>query len=317
MGLALLLTDGVESLSSYVGTKISAILFATLGNATELILTIIALFAGHVVLVKAAVMGAVLGNLLVVPGLAMLFGGIKHGRQHFNTQDVAQSTTMMLLSIAGFLIPTIFAFVDLSQNHTLATEAPSADPSLFPLSIGVAVILLIVYALGLFFSLLTDPSQKGKGKPEWSLPATIGILLVSTILTGFLSDFMVNAVEELVKNFHFSEIFLGVILLPLIGDVPEHIVGIQQGINNKMHLALAISMESAAQIVMFVAPILVLVSLFLPTHLNFYFEPLEILVLGLGVFVAMQVTNDGESNWLEGVQLLAIYVLAGIGFFLL
>lgn len=330
VALSGLLGDAIESLSEHTGPQISALLNATLGNAAELIITIVALRAGQIVLVKASITGAILGNLLVVPGLGMLIGGIKNGRQYFNRDAVGVHSTMMLLSVAGLLIPTLFEIMrEIQRGETLQLNV--SDPALDRLSLGFAGLLIVVYLLSLVFSLTTknakpeenekaeiakESATETKEESAWSVPVSIGLLIVSSLALIFLSDVLVGSVETMVKNFGWSEIFLGVILIPLVGDVAEHMAGVQQAYRNNMDLSLLISLGSGTQIALFVAPVLVFASWLMGSEMTLFFSPFEIVMLGLAVFIIGQITEDGESNWLEGVQLLVVYLLIAFGFFL-
>lgn len=335
VALSALLGDAIESLSEHTGPQISALMNATLGNAAELIITIVAIRAGQVALVKASITGAILGNLLVVPGLSMLLGGLKQGRQYFNRDAVSIHSTMMLLSVAGLLIPTLFEIMrEVQRGESLRLDI--SDPALDNLSLGFAGLLIVVYILSLVFSLTTkdakpaleenepaaaDAAEGAKAETEkesgWSVPVSIGLLVVSSLALILLSDVLVGSVETMVRNLGWSEVFLGVILIPLVGDVAEHMAGVQQAYRNNMDLSLLISLGSATQIALFVAPLLVFVSWGFGHEMTLFFSPFEIVMIGLAVFIIGQITEDGESNWLEGAQLLVVYILIAFGFFLL
>jgi len=329
IALSSLLGEAIESLAVHTGPQVGALLNATLGNAAELIITIVALRAGQVTLVKASITGAILGNLLVVPGLSMLLGGLKHGRQYFDRDAASVHSTMMTLSVAGLFIPTLFEIIrEVQRGESLRLNV--SDPALDKLSIGVAVLLIAVYLLSLVFSLSSshakaasdrgsqvEPQEQEETEVKWSVPVSLGVLIVISIVMIFLSDVLVGAVEHAVHNLGFSELFLGVILIPLVGDVAEHMVGIQQAYKNNMDLSLIISLGSGTQIALFVAPLLVFVSRFFGHGMTLFFSPFEVVILGLAVFIAGQIAEDGESNWLEGVQLLVVYLLAALGFFFL
>ncbi len=327
IALSSLLGEAIESLAIHTGPQVGALLNATLGNAAELIITIVALRAGHVTLVKASITGAILGNLLVVPGLSMLLGGLKHGRQYFDRDAASVHSTMMTLSVAGLFIPTLFEIIrEVQRGESLRLSV--SDPALDKLSIGVAALLVAVYLLSLVFSLSRSNSKVTSGTSSraelqeeptagWGVPVSLGVLIVISVVMIFLSDVLVGAVEHAVHNLGFSELFLGVILVPLVGDVAEHMVGIQQAYKNHMDLSLIISLGSGTQIALFVAPLLVFVSRFFGHEMTLFFSPFEVVILGLAVFIAGQVAEDGESTWLEGVQLLVVYLLAALGFFLL
>lgn len=327
VALSSLLGEAIESLADHTGPQVGALLNATLGNAAELIITVVALKAGQVTLVKASITGAILGNLLVVPGLSMLLGGLKNGRQHFDRDAASVHSTMMSLSVVGLAIPTLFEIIrEVQRGQPLHLSV--IDPALDELSMGVAVLLIVVYLLSLVYLLApsnvksapggnTPAESQEESADRWSVSVSLGVLVVSSAVMIFLSDVLVGAVEHAVHNLGFSELFLGVILIPLVGDVAEHLVGIQQAYKNNMDLSLIVSLGSGTQIALLVAPLLVFVSRFFGHGMTLFFSPFEVAILGLAVFIAGQIAEDGESNWLEGVQLIVVYLLAALGFLLI
>jgi Ca2+:H+ antiporter len=327
--LAGLLGEATEELAIHVGPKVGGLLNATLGNAAELIITIIALREGTIELVKASITGSILGNLLLILGLSLLLGGLRHGIQTFDRNLTGVAATMMMLSVVGMMIPTLFELLREVQSRKVDVfNTEVRDPALDVLSLGVAGILIVVYVLSLIFSF--QKPERGIGAPtgigdpsaeiehhqaKWSVPLSLGILTIATIAIVFLSEFLVGAVEPVVEQLGVSELFLGVILIPLVGNVAEHIVGVQVAMKNKMDLSLSISLGSSMQIALFVAPALVFISLLFGNEMTLYFSLFEVAALTLAVLCAAQVSVDGESNWLEGVQLLAVYLITGLGFF--
>jgi Ca2+:H+ antiporter len=327
--LAGLLGEATEELAIHVGPKVGGLLNATLGNAAELIITIVALREGKIELVKASITGSILGNLLLILGLSLLLGGLRHGIQTFDRNLTGVAATMMMLSVVGMMIPTLFELLREVQSRKVDVfNTEVRDPALDVLSLGVAGILIVVYVLSLIFSF--QKPERGIGAPtgigdpsaeiehhqaKWSVPLSLGILTISTVAIVFLSEFLVGAVEPVVEQLGVSELFLGVILIPLVGNVAEHIVGVQVAMKNKMDLSLSISLGSSMQIALFVAPALVFISLLFGNEMTLYFSLFEVAALTLAVLCAAQVSVDGESNWLEGVQLLAVYLITGLGFF--
>jgi Ca2+:H+ antiporter len=327
--LAGLLGEATEELAIHVGPKVGGLLNATLGNAAELIITIVALREGKIELVKASITGSILGNLLLILGLSLLLGGLRHGIQTFDRNLTGVAATMMMLSVVGMMIPTLFELLREVQSRKVDVfNTEVRDPALDVLSLGVAGILIVVYVLSLIFSF--QKPERGIGAPtgigdpsaeiehhqaKWSVPLSLGILTIATIAIVFLSEFLVGAVEPVVEQLGVSELFLGVILIPLVGNVAEHIVGVQVAMKNKMDLSLSISLGSSMQIALFVAPALVFISLLFGNEMTLYFSLFEVAALTLAVLCAAQVSVDGESNWLEGVQLLAVYLITGLGFF--
>ncbi|MEI8308912.1 MAG: calcium/proton exchanger [Chloroflexales bacterium] len=331
--LAGYLGEATEELSVHTGPRIGGLLNATLGNAAELIITIVALQAGKFELVKASITGSILGNLLLILGASMFFGGLKNGIQRFDRRTTGVNSSMMTLAVIGLTIPTLFEVlrqVSTSRLDVFSTEAN--DVALNGLSLGVAGILMLLYVLSLIFAFQqpdlavnapvgVDDHGEGEAKPHkatWSVPVASGVLGASTLAIVFLSEFLVGAVEPTVKVLGMSEFFVGIIIIPLVGNVAEHIVGVQMALKNKMDLSLAISMGSSTQVALFVAPLLVFVSLLVaPAEMTLFFSILEVAALTLSVLIATIISSDGESNWLEGAQLLAVYVIVALGFFFL
>lgn len=326
--LAGLLGEATEELAVHTGPQVGGLLNATLGNAAELIITIVALSQGKIELVKASITGSILGNLLLILGLSLLLGGLRHGIQCFDRQATGVAASMMTLAVIGLLVPTLFEVLrEIQLGELEVFNTTVIDPALNSLSQGVAVILIMTYILSLIFSFqkpergtgghvgVDDHSEELEGhRAKWSVPVSIGVLVVSTLAIVFLSEFLVGAVEPVVESLGVSEIFLGVIIIPLVGNVAEHIVGVQVAVKNKMDLSLAISLGSSMQIALFVAPLLVFVGLLLGQDFTLFFSLFEVAVLTVSVLIASIISLDGESNWLEGAQLLAVYIIIALGF---
>ncbi len=346
--LAAVLGKATEELAIHTGPKIGGLLNATLGNAAELIITIVALNAGLVTLVKASIIGSILGNILVVLGLSLLLGGLKNGPQFFNRTEAGVVAALLLLSVIAMGVPTAFSRTVGSDITTLSDE--------------VAFVMLLMYVAYLAFSFLsnkgpepvhaaagsaarqtvpasvgesnprigggstpqasqddtrhTDPAHGEAHQPSWSLPKALVVLAVSTLAIVFMSEFIVGAVEQVTEQLHLSEFFLGVMIIPLVGNVAEHIVGVQVAYKNQMDLSLGISLGSSLQIALFVAPVLVFLSLFIgPEPMDLVFTTFEMIALMAAVVVGVVVSLDGESNWLEGALLLGVYLILGFAFF--
>ncbi len=327
--LAGFLGEATEELAIHTGPKIGGLLNATLGNAAELIITIVALSQGKIELVKASITGSILGNLLLILGLSLLLGGLRHGTQRFDRTAAGVAASMMTLAVIGLIVPTLFEVLrEIQLGELEIFNTTVVDPALDQLSLGVAAILIILYVLSLIFT-FTQPEQKTGGhsgvddhsdeaashKAKWSIPVAVGVLAISTLGIVFLSEFLVGAVEPVVESLGVSEIFIGVIIIPLVGNVAEHIVGVQVAAKNKMDLSLAISLGSSMQIALFVAPALVFISLLFGPEMTLFFSLFEVAVLGVSVLLASLISIDGESNWLEGAQLLAVYLIVALGFF--
>lgn len=307
--------QSTEALAHYTGPKIGGLLNATLGNAAELIITIFAIREGLLDLVKASITGSILGNILLVLGMSMVVGGKRNGVQSFNRQQATNNAVLLSLAVVALVIPSLF-----SQSI-----GPEGSVKVEILSLGVAAVMIVLYVLGLIFSyrladslLMVPLGEAGEvTKHTWSLRTAIIVLALSTIGVAFLSELLVGSVDPVVSNFGISEFFLGIILIPLIGNVAEHLVAVQVAAENKMDLSVEISLASSLQIALFVAPVLVFVSLLMGNPLTLIFNRFELIALIAGVLIAAVVSADGESNWLEGVELLAVYVILGLAFYLL
>ena len=304
-----------ESLAHFTGPRIGGLLNATLGNAAELIITVFAIREGLLELVKASITGSILGNLLLVLGMSMVVGGVRHGVQSFHRQQATNNAILLTLAVVGLVVPSLFSHY-ISPDWSVQVEA---------LSLGVAGVMIVLYALGLVFSfklsdrpLTAARSEKAlPAKHVWPLRTAIIILVFSTTGVAYLSELLVGAVEPVVARLGISEFFLGIILIPLIGNVAEHLVAVQVASQNKMDLSVEISIASSLQIALFVAPVLVFVSLLMGNPLTLIFNQFELVALIAGVMIAALVSSDGESNWLEGAELLAVYAILGLAFYLL
>jgi Ca2+:H+ antiporter len=308
--LAKYIGDATQELAAHTNSGVGGFLNATFGNATELIISIFALHACLIEVVKASITGSVIGNLLLVLGTAIFFGGITRERQRFNATAAKAAVSMLLLATIALIIPALF-----SLTSTGLAAATTMDLSIF-----VAILMIIAYIAQLIFTLHTHShlytSEVEKTEPKWSVRKALIILAASTIVVALVSDQLVNSISPLVTQFGWTQLFIGVIIIAIIGNVAEHLSAIRAAIDNQMDLTLGIAVGSATQMVMFVAPVLVLISLLFTTHMNLVFDLFELVALVLSVFVTNAVIEDGESTWLEGVQLLVAYVIMAVAFFL-
>jgi Ca2+:H+ antiporter len=266
---------------------------------------------GLLELVKASIIGSVLGNLLLILGFSILLGGLKFGTQKFDRTQAGVNATMLILAIIALAVPS-FVSQSIEQVNHAGVEY---------LSIGVAIIMMIVYGLSILFSFQkAEPppdSTETHHEPEWSIRKSLIVLTASTVAIAFLSEMLVGAVEPVVEELGITEFFLGIILIPLVGNVAEHVVAIQMALKNKMELSLAISLGSSLQIALFVAPLLIFISLAMGNPLTLTFNTFELIALFAAVLISAFIALDGESNWLEGAQLLGVYLIIGIAFFFL
>ena len=309
--LAGLIGEGTEEISFYSGPKIGGFLNGTFGNATELIISFFALKQGLFEVVKSSIAGAVIGNILLVIGASMLAGGLKYKTQKFNQKVSEVSSTMLLFAVIGLCIPAIF-------THTVPSRLLNTRYE--GLSLFVAVVMIIIYALSLFFSFNTHKDiyneEESEGTAKWSLKKAIAILVVSTVLIAIESEFLVNGIEPITESLGWGQFFVGIILIPVIGNAAEHTTAIVMARKDKMDVALEIAVGSSLQIILFVAPVLIFLSL-LFKPMSIVFNPFELIALIASVLIANRVSHDGESNWLEGVQLLAVYLIIAASFFIL
>lgn len=311
--LAGLMGVATEELALYVGPRVGGLLNATLGNAAELIITLFAIKAGLLELVLASITGSILGNLLLVLGMSLLFGGLRHGTQRFDRAQAGTNSVMCLLAIAGLAVPSLFIAKVVEQHGPYA-------PAVSAMSIGAALLLLLIYVLNLVYDFTretgTDPSElEGHGEPTWSKAAASVVLLLTTLGIAWMSEILVGSVEATTESLGWSQYFIGIIIIPLVGNVAEHAVAVQVALKNKMELSLAISLGSSLQVALFVAPVLVLVSLLFGHHLHLTFDAYEVDALLAAGVIAAFIAQDGESNWLEGAILLVLYALIGVAFF--
>jgi Ca2+:H+ antiporter len=316
-----------EELAAHTGPRVGGLLNATLGNAAELIITLVALRVGALnpelreglnELVKASITGSILGNVLLILGLSILLGGLKHGTQRFDRRQAGVNSTMLILGVIALGVPSLFGHAIEAVNHD-AVEY---------LSLGVAGVMIVVYALSIVYAFggttasqveeaLAEPEEDEHHIARWPVRTAVSILVVATLFIAWLSEILVGAVEPVVAQLGITEFFLGVILVPLVGNVAEHVVGVQVALKNRMELSLAISLGSSLQITLFVAPFLVFVSLLMGNPLTLVFNQFELIALVGGALIAALIALDGESNWLEGAQLLVVYAIIGMAFFFL
>ncbi len=312
--LASLIGEATENLAAHTGPRIGGLINATLGNAAELIITLFAIRAGLLELVKASITGSIIGNLLFVLGLSILVGGIKNGIQQFDRRHTVNTTILLAIALVGLTTPSLF-------SHSTVEDLPHKVEAL---SLSVAGVMILLYALGILFSLKVKPSS-GIGTPpepdveekvSWTVSKSLLILALATGGVVWMSELLVGSVEAVVANTGISEFFLGIILVPVIGNIAEHLVAVQVALKNKMELSMEIAVSSSLQIALFVAPVLVFISLLMGYPLTLVFNPFELAALLSAVLMCYFVSADGESNWLEGAALLAVYVIFGLAFFI-
>lgn len=315
VSLAAYMGRATESLAVISGPRIGGLLNATFGNAVELIISIFALKEGLIEIVLASLTGSVLGNLLLVAGLSFFIGGIKFKRQKFNVYDARHNSGLLMFGvIVAFVIPEVFAM-------------GMSDAEAISLSTGISVILIVLYLAALFFKLVThrgvyqhneeNGSAPHHEEPEWSKRKAMLVLALSTAAVAYVSESLVHTFETVGETFGWSELFIGVIIVAIVGNAAEHASAIIMAYKNKMDVAVEIAIGSTLQVAMFVAPLLVLISLFFPVQMPLVFTLPELVTMVTAVLLTIVISNDGETNWFEGATLLAAYLIMGIGFYLL
>ena len=303
-----------EELSYKMGEGLGGLMNATFGNATELIIAIFALQRGLIEVVEASITGSIVSNFLFVLGLSMLVGGWGKVKQEFNRTAASVNSSLLTIAIMGLVLPAMFALVSKNTGFIVLEEV----------SLAVAALLMLCYILSLWFSLKTHkhlyiggkheghPEEHGKG---WDTKKSIIVLLIATIGVALMSEMLVGVIEHVAEAAHMSQFFIGVILIPLIGNAAEHLTAVTVAAKDKMDLALNIALGSSAQIALFVAPLLVFLSLLLGNPMQLVFNELEVVSIAVAVFILNSIVHDGESHWMEGVLLVVSYLIIAIVFF--
>lgn len=331
--LAHLMGEATEVLSAKAGPTWGGLLNATFGNAAELIIAIIAMSKGLNGIVKASLTGSILGNLLLVAGGAIVAGGWKRQDQKFSKATAETNAGLLVVGVAAMLVPAIF--------HTTAERMHDIEihDHEFGVSLATSVVLIAVYALGLVFTLRTHAHVFNRGPqveediglveagghvPSWSVPFALGMLLLASAGIGVVAELLVGSAESVAHRFGWSEVFIGVILLAIIGNAAEHSTAILCAMRDDMDTAMTIVFQSSLQIALFVVPFLVLLSAGMTSlgigqasHLNLVFTPMEVVAVILAVMAVIVIAINGETNWLEGVMLLGLYAILGVAFFYL
>jgi Ca2+:H+ antiporter len=322
--LAAWMGTATEEIAVVMGPALGGLLNATFGNATELIIALVALNAGLIDVVKASITGSIIGNLLLVMGLSMLLGGLKYKEQTFQPIVARVNASSLNLAVIAMLLPTAVDY----------TSSGIDDDSIQKLSIAVSIVLIIVYGLTLLFSMKThnylyevgladmDPEELAdvnlagdNDHGKVNLPLWISVLLGCTLLVAVESEFLVSTLETATKELGLTALFTGVILVPIIGNAAEHATAVTVAIKDKMDLSVSIALGSSLQIALFVAPFLVLAGYAMGKPMNLSFNPFELVAVMVSVLIANSISSDGRSNWLEGSLLLAAYTVLGFAFY--
>lgn len=313
--LAKWMGTATEDLAVHIGPGPGGLLNASFGNATELIIAGFALRAGLIEVVKASLTGSIIGNILFVLGLALLLGGLGREKQEFNRTAAGVNAAQLTLATIGLLIPAAFYYtlrtVDANQRLRLENEV----------SLAVAGLLMLSYLLGLVFSLRTHKHLYSGEEAAvmhgavWSVRQGVVVLLAATLGVALMSETLVSSLEGAVHVLGWSELFVGVILIPVIGNAAEHVTAVVVAMKNKMDLSLGIAVGSSTQIALFVAPLLVFLGLLVGQPMNLLFSAFELVIMGLAILIVNLIALDGESNWFEGVQLLIAYGITATALF--
>jgi Ca2+:H+ antiporter len=306
--LAGLIGRATEQLALHTGPRIGGLVNATFGNVTELIIAVFLILDDRIEMVKASLTGSILGNLLLVLGLSLFVGGLKHDRQSFNARSASVHATSLALAVTGLLMPALFS---------LGTHATFAQREV--VSGVVAGVLILMYVAALVFTLVTHEhlfrTPQEDETPAWSRRKAVVVLLITTGFVALMSEFLVSSLEPALKTLGLSELFVGLILIPVIGNAAEHSSAVMFALRNKVDVTLEIAIGSSTQIALFVAPVLVFISLAVGHPMDFVFSTFEVAAVGLSALLMTLISLDGESNWLEGAQLVGAYVIMAISFF--
>ncbi len=307
--LAGLIGRSTEQLALHTGPRIGGLINATFGNVTELIIAVFLILDDRIEIVKASLTGSILGNLLLVLGLSFLLGGLRHEQQHYNADAASVHSTSLVLAVTGLLMPALFALGSDGEN-VLEREVVSGI---------VAAVLIALYVAALVFTLVTHEHlfrtpDEGE-EPAWSRRRAIGMLLLATSLVALMAEFLVGSLEPALETIGLSEFFVGLILIPIIGNAAEHSSAILFALRNKVDVTLEIAIGSSTQIALFVAPALVFISLAVGHPMDFVFSTFEVAAVALSTVLVFMISSDGRSNWLEGAQLTGAYVIMAISFF--
>ncbi len=307
--LAGLIGEGTEELAVHAGPRVGGLLNATFGNVTELIIAIFLVLDDEIDVVKASLTGSILGNLLLVLGLSFLVGGLRHREQSFNAQAAGVHASSLILAVIGLLMPALFVLTT-GQHDFIEREVVSGS---------VAVVLMALYVLALVFVMVTHEhlfrTPSHDEQPRWSRKRALGVLIGATVLVALEAELLVGALEPALEDLGLSKFFVGLILVPIIGNAAEHSSAILFAARNKVDVTLEIAIGSSTQVALFVAPVLVFVSLAVGHPMDFVFTTFEVAAVGLSTLIVAVISSDGKSNWLEGAQLIAAYLIIAISFF--
>ncbi|HLK54373.1 MAG TPA: calcium/proton exchanger [Candidatus Angelobacter sp.] len=318
--LASVLGESTGALAAYCGPSVGGILSATMGNATEMIIAFFALRSGHINVVKASLSGSIIGNLLLVLGLSMVVGGSRHAVQRFSRTTSTMNSAMLMIAVAALVMPAVF-------NLTVFGTLQHRDISLEHLSLWTSGVLILLYLLNMLFVFRTHKSvfqqvqhqeeaaHKKDATPQTSRTQAIIALASATVLIAVMSEVLVDQIAPVTKALGMTELFVGVIVVALVGNAAENSTAILMARQNKMELSMAIATGASTQIALFVAPVLVFLSFVIGHPMTLVFNGFEIAAIILSVLIVEMISADGETNWFEGAQLLAVYAIVAVAFY--
>jgi Ca2+:H+ antiporter len=306
--LAGLIGEATDQLALRSGPRVGGLLNATFGNVTELIIAVLLVAAGEFDVVKASLIGSILGNLVLVLGAAYLAGGLRFKEQHFDPRAASLHSAALLLAVTGLLMPAVFVLTQ--PDTTVQREV---------ISVTVAAVLIILYIASLVFTLITHAHLFGASReeaaPEWSGRRAVLVLLVTAIVVGFESELLVGSLEPAIRTLGISKLFVGLFVVAIIGNAAEHASAVTFALRGRVEVAIEIAFGSSTQIALLVAPLLVFISLAISRPMDFVFSTAEVIAVALATLVVAVISLDGRSTWLAGVQLLGVYVILGVSFF--
>ncbi len=307
--LAGLIGRSTEQLALHTGPRVGGLINATFGNVTELIIAVFLILEDKIEIVKASLTGSILGNLLLVLGVSFFIGGLRHKEQHYNAHAASVHSTSLVLAVTGLLMPALFALG--TQGETVVQREVVSGT--------VAAVLIGLYLAALAFMLITHEHlfrtpEEGEA-PAWSRRRAVVMLLVATAFVALESEFLVSSLEPALADIGLSEFFVGLILIPIVGNAAEHSSAVLFAVRNKLDVTLEIAIGSSTQIALFVAPALVFISLAVGHPMDFVFSTFEVAAVGLSTVLVFMISSDGRSNWLEGAQLVGAYLIMAISFF--
>jgi len=313
--LAGLMGTATEELAKHLGSATGGLLNATFGNATELVITLVAVRANELDVARASITGSIVGNILLVLGLAVFLGGLKYKKQVFSQDVAGVHTVMLVLAVIAICTPSMFV-------HTLPTSGrTAANPSVENLSLCVCGLLIALYLGSLWFSLISHQSIFREGEeeewepPRWANRTALAVLAGATAVVAWESELLVHSLTPTVDALHLNKAFVGVIVVPIIGNAAEHATAVSMALKNKMDVTLNICVSSSTQIALFVAPAIVFLSLPLGHPMAFVFNDFELIAVAFSAVIAAFIARDGQSNWLEGAELLTVYAILAVAFY--